>query len=96
MDGVGYKTRTDDGVIGTSGTPIDVFGYEITSGGAPATVDFHDGTTASGTKVISAVGTTGKTTTVNFGGVGVRFASGCYVNVDANTNRVSVRYRQVN
>lgn len=96
MEKVGYHVRTTDGVIGTSGTPKDIFGYTFLSGGGGAgAIDFHDGTGTTGTKVIAATGTTSKTTTVDFGGVGVRFVSGCYINLDANVTSLTVFYKEV-
>lgn len=96
MAGVSYTRRTDDGVIGTSGTPKDIYGYQIVSGaGGGAVVDFHDGTGTTGTKVLVGTGTADQSVVNNFGGQAIRFPSGCYVNVDANTASITVFYQEV-
>ena len=96
MERVTYQSRSTDGVIGTSGTPKDIYGYSLfSSGGGGAVVDFHDGTSTGGTKAFSATGTTSQVVNINFGGVGVRLGSGCYLNVDANTQAITIFYKEV-
>lgn len=94
MNRVGYQVRTTDGVIGTSGTPKDIYGYTFLSGGSAGNIDFHDGTGTTGTQVLDVVGTASQTTTVTFP-YGLRFPSGCYINLDANVVSLTVFYQEV-
>lgn len=89
----GIQTRTTDGVIGTSGSPIRVFWIHIISGGTASVLAVHNGTSASGTQILSLTGTASTGATFNFAG-GARFPAGCYLNVDANVTSVTVGYTE--
>lgn len=91
----GYQVRTTDGVIGTSGSAKNIYGFTATAGGSNATIDIHDGTSTSGTKVITIVVPSSSSRTVSFGSSPVRFGSGCYINLDANTNAITTFYEEV-
>lgn len=93
----GIISRTDDGVLGTSGKPIRVYGASVDSGaGGAAVVHFHNGTSASGNLVFTATGAASKAILVaDIPAQGILFDGGCYVNVDANTTRALIFAEEV-
>lgn len=95
MEKVGFQIRTDDGVINTSGEPIAVYGIHIISGETAGVVILRNGTSTAGTAVIQEEGTISAGVTFHFGGSGVVFPSGCFVDVDANVSSVTVFYQRV-
>lgn len=93
---VGYGIRTTDGVIGTSGSAKDIYGINVVDDGTATTVKFYDGTTASGTLVQQITTTAGVPLSLTLGGTqGVRFKSGCFVDVDTHTVLATVYYQEV-
>lgn len=96
MDSVGYAIRTTDGVVGTSGTPKEIYGFTFLSGGGGVgTVAVHDGTGTSGPLVFTLTGTASQATTIPICELGVRFINGCYLNIDANITSVTTMYKEV-
>lgn len=94
---IGLQKRTDDGVIGTSGTNIRVFGFIVraTSGGA-AVVSVYKGTSTGGVLVDTIdVAAASTTTRVMYAG-GLFLPGGCYIDVDTNTSFVTAIYMQEN
>ena len=89
----GTQTRTTDGVIGVAGTPLRIFWVHVISAASDSVLAAHNGTSASGTQVLSLTGTSGTGKTFNFAG-GVRFPNGCFLDVDANLTSVTVSYTQ--
>jgi hypothetical protein len=87
----GPVTITADGVIGPSGKPIRVYGISIGSGaGGGGVVEFHNGTSTSGQKYVTASGTASTNVLVaNIPAAGLLFPAGLYANVDANTTDVT-------
>lgn len=91
---IGSQQRTTDGVIGTSGKNIRVYGVRLRSGGGGAAeVSLYNGTAASGTPLDIVNGTTSLTASISYPG-GLLFPSGCYVDVDTNTTWITVIYTQ--
>ncbi len=95
MDTVAYSVRSSDGVVGTSGTPKNIYGFHVLAGGSNSTIAVYDGTGTTGVKVMSIVALASKTTTIDFVDMGVRFLSGCYLDVDANTVSITTFYKEV-
>jgi len=94
--GKGYQVVASDIAITTAGTPVAVYGVNITSDGTAGAVLLRNGSTVSGTLIMTLLGTASKTVHVNFGGVGVVFPDGCFVDVDAHvTPSCTVIYERV-
>lgn len=83
----GAQKITADGVIGRSGTGVRLFALLIDSGSTAASVSVYDGTSTGGTLYGVFTGTASETATVNFNG-GLQLPSGCYLDIDANTDFV--------
>lgn len=95
-ENVGYQVRTDDGIIGTSGTAKVIYGFSIVNDGTGAnTVAIYDGTSTGGTKVFSQTCAQGVNQTVSLHGSGVVLKNGCFVDVDAKTTQVTVFYKEL-
>lgn len=93
---VGYQLVTSDIVLGTSGTPVAIYGMNIlSSGGGAGVVKLRSGTAVGGTIIIQEVGTTSQGVSKNYGGNGIVFPSGCFVDVDANVVSVAVEFKTV-
>ncbi len=93
---IGSQQRTTDGVIGTSGKKIRVYEVIVRSGGGgAAVVAIYNNTSATGTPLDIINGTTSLTVRVPYVG-GLLFGSGCFVDVDTNTDWVTVIYEQEN
>ena len=93
---VGFQNVTGDLALGTSGEPQVVYGFHILSGADGAgSVVLRNGTTTGGTAIVTEEGTQAKGETFNFGGVGVIFPSGCFVDLGTNTTSVAVFYQSV-
>lgn len=94
---IGSQKRTDDGVIGTSGKKIRVYGIIVRSDGdGVSVVNVYDGTSASGALMDTIdVGAASTTARIMYAG-GLYFGSGCFVDVDDNTAFVTVIYEQEN
>lgn len=96
----GIQTRTTDGVIGTSGKPVRVYGIALESGGTASVAAFYNGT-GSGTaanKILDVTGTISKKVMApDLPANGILFPAGCYVDVDGNIGAggVSVWYEIV-
>ena len=88
----GYQSLAADGVINTSGAPVDAYGVFINSGaGGAGNVKLYDGTDATGTLVWEGDGVTDKGLSFDWG-YGKRFPNGCYVDIDTNVATVVVWY----
>lgn len=93
---VGYQLITADGVLSTSGEPVIIYGIHILSGaGGGGVVNLRSGTAVGGTIIIQEKGTTSQGKSFSYGGVGITFPSGCYVDIDANVTSVAVTYKRV-
>jgi hypothetical protein len=88
----GYQVLSADGVVNTSGSAVRVYGLNIVSaGGGVGVVILRNGTTGSGTALITQGVAAGDSTYTDFG-VGVLFPSGCYVDIDATITQATVVY----
>lgn len=88
---IGFTKVTSDQVVGTTGSPIVVYGMNIISGGGGAgVVILRNGTTVAGTVVIQENGVTGQGKTISYGENGVVFPGGLFCDVDTNVTSVSV------
>lgn len=93
----GQARITASGVLGNSAKPIRVWGYTQRSGvGGPGIVQLFDGTANTGNERWKGTGNTDDGALVNFTSVGKFFASGCFVQIDANVTYVEFDYEQVN
>ena len=94
---IGIQKRTDDGVIGTSGKKVRVYGFIVRSDGDGASVvSIYDGTSSSGTLVdVINVGAASTTVRINYAG-GLYLGSGCFVDVDGNTAFITAIFEQEN
>jgi hypothetical protein len=92
---IGSQKRTTDGVIGTSGKKIRVYGFIVNADSSGAAVAVYDGTSTGGTLMDNLVGTASVSTRISYPG-GLYFGSGCYVDIDAHTNYIVAIYEQEN
>lgn len=81
--GHGSQVVSSDIVLGTSGTPVAVYGVNIISDGTAGVVILRDGTAGSGDVRISLTGTASKGVYIDIPG-GIVFPTGCYVDIDAH------------
>lgn len=93
----GIQRITADGVIGTSGKPVRLYGLHIISGATAGVIDVYSGTDATGTGVLIDVsGAANQGVNVpGFPAEGIYFPGGCYIDVDANTTAVVAQYEVV-
>ena len=91
----GYKIIEEDGVVGTSGTPKVIHSVTVWSGATGSVVNIYDGTSTSGTLVLSLTGTANISVVFSLGGVGLVLKNGCYVDVDANIQSATVVYEEI-
>ena len=88
---------TADGVVGTSGKAVRIYGIHVISGaGGGAVINLRSGTVVGGTIRITSTGTASQGVTFLYGNNGQLFESGCFCDVDANTTSVLVNYIQEN
>jgi hypothetical protein len=91
----GSQLITADGVVGTSGKPIRVYGIHVISGaGGGAVVNLRSGTAVGGTIRLKATGTASQGVTFPYGNEGHLFEEGCYCDVDTNTTSVLVSFQK--
>lgn len=96
MDGKGYQTgTTSDAVVLSSGRAVAVYGVNMASGGTAGNIVLRNGTSSSGTAVLTITGSISAGTVTHFGGVGITFPSGCFIDVDANVASYSVIYEAI-
>ena len=90
----GTQQRTTDGVIGTSGKKIRVYGFIVraTAGGV-SVVNIYDGTSTSGT-LMDVINLAASTTERPMYAGGLLLPNGCFVDVDANTSFVTALFEQ--
>ncbi len=91
---IGNTRLTADGVVGTSGKPIQVYWIHLVSGATASTTSLNNGTAAGDTAFIQVDGVANQGVTVNFAG-GVRFPAGCFMNTDANISYCTIGYSEV-
>lgn len=92
----GYQRRTTDGVIGISGQPVRVYGVQVQSTAIAGRAIFYNGTDATGDRLFDADGEPNATkNATDVSPEGAYFPGGCFVDIDANTTAVIVRYEQV-
>lgn len=92
---IGSTKITADGVVGTSGKKIRVYAFIVNADSSGASVDAYDGTSTGGTKLDVLTGAASVSTRISYPG-GLLFNSGCYLDIDAHTNFVTVIYEQEN
>ncbi len=92
MPGTQFFTTTD-AVLGTSGQPLRIYSVNLTSGGGNSTVKFYNGTSTGGNLYLQLDGVAGMGVSQDFS-QGIRFPSGCWVDVDSNCTGLSVSYVQ--
>lgn len=95
MRGKGYKFLQADGLVSTSGEPVAIYAVNIIGNGSATTVTFRNGTSASGTAVLKISAAANVTTNADFGGVGIVFPDGCFVDFDATTQQVTTVFERI-
>lgn len=83
-NGKGYQIVTEDAVVNTSGKAVVIYGVSIISDGTAGVVILRNGTSTAGTAVFTLTGTANKAENFDFGGVGVTFPDGCFVDINAH------------
>lgn len=92
MSQIGTQKITADGVIGVSGQPVRVYHVSVSSGGTAAAPVLYNGTSTGGTEYEKLTcSTISVVNRFDFCG-GMLFPDGLYIDVDANTNYVTVVY----
>jgi|SRR3990167_6527223 len=95
MPGAGSQRLTADGVVGTSGTGIRLFGYTMRSGtGGAGEIVLYNGTDATGTEKWKGSGNVDGSADKVFGAKGKWFPSGLYADIDTNVTYVDFDYVQ--
>ncbi len=94
--GIGSQKIVADGVVGTSGAKIRIYGFiaRATSGGA-SVINIYNGTSSGGT-LIDVINVAQSTTERPMYAGGLYCGSGCFVDVDSNTSFVEAIYEQEN
>lgn len=95
MLGKGYQVRTTDGVIGSSGQPVVLYGFCILSDGTAGNVNIYDGASTGGTLVFKGKGLANEGVITSFGEVGVTLGSGCYVDIDTHVTSFTAIFERV-
>lgn len=90
---IGSTRLTADGLVGTSGQPVQVYWVHLVSGGTASITSLNDGTSATDTAFIQIDGKANESVTLNFAG-GVRFPSGCFMNTDANISYCNIGFTE--
>jgi hypothetical protein len=91
----GSQLFTADGAVSSSGKPVRIYMIHVVStGGGGAVINLRNGTSASDTAWITETGTTSKGVTFSYGGCGILFPNGCFVDVDSNTTSVAVSFER--
>ena len=95
MPGAGSQRITADGVVGTSGTAIRLFGYTMRSNaGGLGQIILYNGTDTTGTEKWIGNGNVDSSADKVFGQKGKLFPAGLYVDIDANITYVDFDYVQ--
>ncbi len=93
---IGSQKRTTDGVIGTSGKKIRLYGIIVASDSSGSAVALYDGTTTGGVLMDTITGAASVSTRVNYPG-GLLFNSGLFIDLDGtHTTYVTAIYEQEN
>jgi len=98
MDIVGYQLVTADAALSAAGKAVAVVSVQLNSAGAGAgSVILRNGTGTGGTAVYEFTGSAASSLElyVLAGGKGVVFPDGCFVDIGANTDSVTVAYEKV-
>jgi hypothetical protein len=91
---IGTQKRTSDGVIGTSGKKIRVYGFIVNSDSSGSAVSVYNGTGTGGVLLDVLTGAASVSTRIFYAG-GLLFDSGCYIDLDAtHTAFVTAIYEQ--
>jgi len=91
----GSQLIVADGVVGTSGKPIRVYGIHVISGaGGGAVINLRSGTAVGGTIRITSTGTASQGVTFLYGNEGQLFEAGCFCDIDTNTTSVLVSFQR--
>lgn len=90
----GSVRATATGVVLTSGKPVRVWGYRMVSAATgPGTLTMYDGTSASGTLRLQAIGVSNGNTNTTFG-AGIFFSTGLFITLDADVTSVDIDCQQ--
>lgn len=96
MLGKAYHRRTTSGAILSSGTPIIVYGVVLYASAAAAAITLKNGTSVSANTVLTLTANIDAGTLRDFGGVGVIFPNGCYVEKENDITNFTVFYEVLN
>lgn len=95
---IGYQIVSADAVVGVSGDAVAVHSVQVNSGsGGAGSVILRNGTGTGGTAVYEFAGAAANALEVFTlaGGQGVVFPDGCFADIGANTDSVTVAYQKV-
>lgn len=92
---IGSVNIAADGVVGTSGKKIRVYGIIVHSSGTGGVVQLRNGITTGGTEYDEINGTANVSKRVNYPG-GLLFPAGCFYDEDANVVYSTIIYEQEN
>lgn len=94
---IGYKFFSASGLIGDSGKPVAIYGYNIKSGGTAGVLTIFNGTSSvsgAGTFVCDETGTINVSRSFAFG-CAIVLPSGGFASFDGGVTSATVFYRQV-
>lgn len=94
-NGVGYQVAVADAAVLSSGRAVVVYGVNFVSGGTAGVIILRNGTSTAGTAIVTLTGTISSGTTFDFGGNGIVFPAGCFVDKDANVSAFTVFFEAV-
>ena len=91
----GSQRLTADGVVGTSGKAIRLFGYTMRSGaGGPGIILLYNGTDGTGTEKWKGTGLMDGSADKIFGAKGKHFPAGLYCDIDGDVTYIDFDYVQ--
>lgn len=92
---IGSQKITADGVIGSSGSAIRIYGFIVNADASGAVVAVYNGTSTGGVVMDSLVGAASVSTRISYPG-GLLLPAGCYLDIDSHTTYVVAIYSQEN
>jgi predicted aconitase with swiveling domain len=93
---VAFQRFTADGAVVSINTPVVIYGGTVRStGGGTAEAHLRNGGLVTG-DIIMTLRTPGSTQTdIKMFDMGITFPTGCFIDVDANTEYVSIFYQKL-
>ena len=96
MPAVGYATKTNSAIIGTSSTPKILYSVNFTSDSTAGVLAIYDGHDTNGTLVWQQTGVINQGVSVYFASShGISLSNGIYLSLDGHVTRATVAYQEV-